>query len=53
VRRGRSREPTTDTDADSLYRLPEYGASLDSYVPSDNSAIQARLDELLRDAAGA
>ena len=42
---------TADSESigDFLYRLPEYQAALESYPAQDNSAILAKLDELLAD----
>ena len=42
---------TADSEliGDFLYRLPEYQAALESNPAQDNSAIRAKLDELLAD----
>ena len=42
---------TADSESigDFLYRIPEYQSALESYPAQDNSAILAKLDELLAD----
>lgn len=42
-------EATEEAVGDFLYRLPDYAARLADYQAADNSAIQAKLDELLAD----
>ena len=43
------RKADAETIGDFLYRIPEYQEALESYKPQDNSAILAKLDELLAD----
>ena len=37
---------TEEAVAHFLYRVPEFGARLEGYRPTDNSLITAKLDEL-------
>jgi len=46
-----ARRLTTETVADFLYRLPDYERRLRDYLPSDNSKILHKLDELVADDA--
>ena len=42
-------EPSQEAVGNFLYRLPDYRQRLQTYIAADNSAILAKLDELLDD----